>query len=188
MPLSITDYFQVMQRRDFLRDHQYRVSALVYEGLILSLDELVYLTTSEIPNRTVNSVPVPFMGLNFNVPGTAQYAGTINLTFYCDQPQVIRSIAEAMSYATFDDRYSGGAYTVSSENRMTFYTYDNTSPDSVTTQYSLIGIYPTVVGAMATNTTGQGTALTLPVTFAYQFWEKETQPVPVQAPARVPTP
>ena len=71
MPLSITDYFQVMQRRDFLRDHQYRISALVYEGFILSLDELVYLTTSEIPNRTVNSVPVPFMGLNFNVPGTA---------------------------------------------------------------------------------------------------------------------
>ena len=98
MALNITDYFKVMQARDFLRNHQYRVSALQYEGYLLGPDSLVYLKTAEIPNRTINSVAVPFMGLNFSVPGTAQYAGTMDLTFYCDQPQIIRSFFEAISF------------------------------------------------------------------------------------------
>ena len=112
MAQDIQKYFQVMQQRDFLRNHQYRVSGLIYEGFSLGEDSLVYLKTAEVPNRTINVVSVPFMGLNFSVPGTAQYAGTMELTFYCDQPQIIRSFFEAISFATFDDRTSGGAYTV----------------------------------------------------------------------------
>jgi repressor of nif and glnA expression len=73
MPLAITDYFETMQQRDFLRRHQYRVSSLTYKGLSFTEQDLVYLRTGEIPNRTINSVPVPFMGLQFQVPGTVQY-------------------------------------------------------------------------------------------------------------------
>ena len=173
MSLTITDYFRVMQERDFLRNHQYRVSGFTYEGFALTETDLVYLKTSEVPNRTINSVPVPFMGLNFSVPGTAQYAGTMELSFYCDQPQIIRSMFEAMSFATFDDRTSGGTYTVNAANRLTFRTYDNSSPESVTTQYTLIGVYPTVVGNLSMDTTGQGETVAFNATIAYQFWQKD---------------
>lgn len=172
MALNITNYFRVMQQRDFLRNHQYRVSGFIYEGFQLGEDSLVYLKTAEIPNRTINSVPVPFMGLNFSVPGTAQYAGTMDLTFYCDQPQIIRSFFEAISFATFDDRQSGGAYTVNQSNLLSFYTYNNVSPETVTTGYTLVGIYPTTVGNLAMDTTGQGDVLNFTATIAYQYWEK----------------
>ena len=172
MALNITDYFRVMQERDFLRNHQYRVTGFIYEGFILGQDSLVYLKTAEVPTRTVNSVAVPFMGLNFSVPGTAQYAGTMALTFYCDQPQIIRDTFERMSFATFDNRQSGGAYTVNAANSLTFITYNNFSPETVTTQYNLVGIYPTEVGALTMDTTGTGEALSFQVTLAYQYWDK----------------
>lgn len=161
-----------MQQRDFLRNHQYRVSGLIYEGFQLGEDSLVYLKTAEVPNRTINSVAVPFMGLNFSVPGTAQYAGTIELSFYCDQPQIIRSFFESISFATFDDRQSGGAYTVNRANLLSFYTYNNVSPESLTTGYTLIGIYPTVVGPLTMDTTGTGETVSFNATIAYQYWEK----------------
>lgn len=190
MPLNITEYFNVMQQRDFLRNHQYRISNLIYEGFSLTETDLVYLRTAEIPSRTINSVPVPFMGLNFSVPGTAQYAGTMDLTFYCDQPQVIRSFFEAISYATFDNRSSGGAYTVSQSNVLSFYTYNNISTEVQTTGYTLIGIYPTSVGALSMDTTGQGDVLTFTASVAYQFWEKvfPSAVVGPLTPARVPVP
>ena len=182
MPLNITDYFRVMQERDFLRNHQYRVTSFRYEGFELGPDSLVYLKTAELPSRTINSVAVPFMGLNFSVPGTAQYAGTMDLTFYCDSPQIIRNFFEGISFATFDDRQSGGAYTVKQENVMTFITYNNVSPDTVVTQYTLIGLYPTSVGAIAMDTTGNGDVVNFTAQIAYQYWEKslpgENQNVP----------
>jgi hypothetical protein len=172
MPLNITDYFRVMQERDFLRNHQYRVNSFLYEGFQLGPDSLVYLKTAELPSRTINSVAVPFMGLNFSVPGTAQYAGTMDLTFYCDSPQIIRNFFEGISFATFDNRTSGGAYTVRQENVMSFYTYNNVSPDEVVTQYTLVGIYPTSVGAIAMDTTGNGEVVSFTAQIAYQYWEK----------------
>ena len=172
MPLNITNYFRVMQERDFLRNHQYRVNSFIYEGFELGPDSLVYLKTAELPSRTINSVAVPFMGLNFSVPGTAQYAGTMDLTFYCDSPQIIRNFFEGISFATFDDRQSGGAYTVKNTNVLSFYTYDNASPDSVVTAYTLVGIYPTSVGNIAMDTTGNGEVVNFTAQIAYQYWEK----------------
>lgn len=172
MPLNITDYFRVMQERDFLRNHQYRVSSFIYEGFELGPDSLIYLKTAELPSRTINSVAVPFMGLNFSVPGTAQYAGTMDLTFYCDNPQIIRNFFEGISFATFDNRTSGGAYTVRNTNVLSFYTYDNSSPDTVVTSYTLVGIYPTSVGAIAMDTTGNGEVVNFTAQIAYQYWEK----------------
>lgn len=178
MALNINKYFQVMQERDFLRNHQYRVSGLIYEGYSLGEDSLIYLKTAEVPNRTINVVNVPFMGLNFSVPGTAQYAGTMELSFYCDQPQIIRSFFEAISFATFDDRFSGGAYTVNGANLLSFYTYNNVSPDAKTTEYTLVGIYPTVVGPLTMDTTGTGETVAFNATIAYQYWVKG-RPTPV---------
>lgn len=180
MPLTITDYFRVMQQRDFLRDHQYRVSALTYETFTLGLDSLVYLKSAQVPSRKISTAAVPFMGLNFTVPGTAQYDGTIDLTFYCDQPQIIRAFFEGISYATFDDRLSSGAYTVNQANVLTFYTYSNVSTELPTTQYTLVGIYPITVGALTMDTTGSGNVVSFTAQLGYQFWEKSQIPVPQQ--------
>jgi hypothetical protein len=126
------------------------------------------------------------MGLNFSVPGTAQYAGTMDLQFYCDQPQIIRSFFEGISFATFDERQSGGAYTVKQENVLSFYTYNNVSAESPTTQYTLIGIYPTVVGNLGMDTTGSGDVVNFTATIAYQFWTKTQIQNPLVAAAQRP--
>lgn len=185
MPLTINDYFDKMQKRDFLREMQYRVTVLNYGDIAVTLDDLVYLKTGDIPSRTITQVPVPFMGLNFSVPGTVQYPGTMNLTFYCDQPQIIRSTFEAMSYAAFDDRYSGGSYTVQRTDTLIFQTFDNAGPENITTQYLLEGIYPTEVGAITMDTTGNGQTTTLSVTIAYQYWTKLTAPVQTRSASNI---
>lgn len=172
MSLNITDYFEVMQQRDFLRTNQYRVAALTYKGISLTEQDLVYLRTGDIPSRTIQQVDVPYMGLNFKVPGTAQYQGTMQLSFYCDQPQIIRGIFEQMSFTTFDDDISGGQYTVAGSDILTFRTFNQTSPESTTTAYSLIGIFPTEVGTIQMDTTSNGTVANFTATIAYQYWRK----------------
>ena len=57
-----------------------------------------------------------------------------------------------------------------------------TYAQTVVTQYTLIGLYPTSVGAIAMDTTGNGDVVNFTAQIAYQYWEKslpgENQNVP----------
>lgn len=173
MAQDLRRYFQTVQERDFLRDHQFRVSSLMYRGqAMLTEKELVYIKSASLPGRSVNSVAVPFMGLNFKVPGTAQYTDQYQLTFYCDSPGIIRNIWEAFSFAVFDDRKSFGNYNVQANDVLSFYQYDQRGVEAVTNEYTLIGIFPTNIGDIDHAPTGNGDTRQLSVTLAYQFWRK----------------
>jgi len=98
---TIADFYRVAVERDFARDFQFRVLSIDSGGsssVTFDEDDLVYCTTANLPARQVTNVAVPYMGLNFNIPGNATYPGSDNysLQFYCDQNSQIRQKFEDM--------------------------------------------------------------------------------------------
>ena len=69
--LGIENFYQRAVQQGFARDYQFRV--LRFGQWIPDPQESLYITTATMPGRTVTAVGVPFMGLNFQVPGAANY-------------------------------------------------------------------------------------------------------------------
>ena len=76
---TISDFYRVAQERDFSRDFQFRVLNIQNDdgSVAITEDDLVYAKGGSIPGRTINVTDVPYMGLNFKVPGAATYSGEI---------------------------------------------------------------------------------------------------------------
>ena len=112
---TISDFYRVAVERDFARDFQFRVLSIDSGGastVTFDEDDLVYCTAANLPARAITNVAVPYMGLNFNVPGNATYPGSegYTLNFYRDQNSVLRQKFEDMSRDIFDDATSTGNY------------------------------------------------------------------------------
>jgi len=91
----IQDFYRVAQNREFARDYSFRVLSINTGGassVEFDQDDLVYIKTASLPERSISNVTVPYMGLNFNVPGNATYPGSdaYSLTFYADAQSKIR--------------------------------------------------------------------------------------------------
>jgi len=170
MAQDITNFYSTVQRRDFARQFQFRVIQLANTNF--GEDSLVYLETASLPGRAINNVQVPFMGLNFNVPGTASYPGSDSyaVTFRCDQKYDIRSVLEAQTFNTFDDQTSSGDYNIARGTSVI--TLDLLGKDLNTTvrQYTLYGAYVVSVGESTYNLGDNGAIVTVPATLAYQYW------------------
>ena len=125
MPITtqkIMNFYQVAQARDFTRNFQFRVHSIIDRGApVVTTEDLLYVTTAALPARTVTSVPVPYMGLQFNVPGAATYPGSESyaITFRSDSEQIIRRVMENWNRAVFDDQTSTGSYRMFSTSRLT---------------------------------------------------------------------
>ena len=92
---GIQDFYRVAQDRDFTRDFQFRVLDVSDRGSpVLTQDDLVYATAANLPGREIANIPTPYMGLQFNLPGTASYpdSGGYSLTFRSDSENQIRTI------------------------------------------------------------------------------------------------
>lgn len=169
----LMDFYQVAQQRDFTRQFQFRVTEIRDRGApIVTQDDLLYVVSGTLPGRAINNVQVPYMGLQFNVPGAVQYPNSAgyNLTFRSDQEQVIRRIFENWQRSTFDDTSSTGAYRMFSSSRMTLDLLD--SGFNTLRQYVLHGVYCQQVGEMSFNTTNAGEVVEFQATLAYQFWTR----------------
>ena len=70
MSQTIQDFLRVSQQRDFARDYMLRVTAIGNDTF--NEEDFVYITTATLPDRTVQNQAVPYMGLDFNVPGTVK--------------------------------------------------------------------------------------------------------------------
>lgn len=168
---GIQDFYRVAQQRDFSRDFQLRVMDITDHGTPqLSQDDLVYVRTAKLPGRSITPAPVPYMGLEFTVPGAAKYPGSAEyaLEFYADEELVVRNTIYNWTVRTFSDDTSGGNYGISDASRMTLALLD--MQDNVTQTFVLHGVYPVLVGEIQYDMTGDGKAVVLPVTIAYQFW------------------
>jgi hypothetical protein len=168
MAQNISDFYRVAQQNDFARQFQFRLVQLANTNF--GEDEFVYVETANLPGRSITNVQVPFMGLQFNVPGTATYPGSdaYNVTFRCDQSYNIRAVLENATFNTFDDGTSTGDYNIARNSSVI--TLNLLSKNGTTArQYTLYGAYVVSVGESTFNLGDSGTIQTVPATLAYQY-------------------
>ena len=175
MPLAeqgIQNFYDAARASDFARDFQFRILQLgpnIYNSQLQ--DRLVFLTTATLPNRSITNQPVPFMGLQFNVPGSATYPGSEGwgVTFRCPQDFAIRRTLESWTRDTFDDETSTGDYTIPSRASVIHLSLMNNAGASIR-EYILYGVYCQSLGDMSYNLEGSGAPVTFTATLAYQYW------------------
>jgi hypothetical protein len=170
MAQTITDFYRVAQQRGFSRDYMLRV--LEIGDARFNEDDFLYITTKQLPNRTIANQTAPYMGLVFNVPGTAVYAGSDAwvATFRNDIRGDIRSKFEAWQRQDiFDDQSSTGNINVPGPDR---YIVLQQVDDKLVPQntYKLWGVYIKELGTVAYDAQGNGALTTFEATLAYQYW------------------
>jgi len=174
---SISDFYRVATERDFARDFQFRVLSIDSGGAssqTFDEDDLVYCTAGSLPAREITNVPVPYMGLNFNLPGNATYPDSqgYSLQFYCDQNSQIRQKFEDMSRDIFDDATSTGNYFTPRASASINLVQLDTQLDEVA-GYKLVGASVRNVGAIEYNiSAGTGTQVTFGATMAYHYFQR----------------
>lgn len=174
----ITDFYNKVQRTDFARLFQFRLLQFFDDRFN---DDLIYVEAATLPGRAINNVQVPFMGLQFNVPGTANYPGSQSypVTFRCDSTYNLRDRLESKLFQTFDDETSTGTYSVGNGGN----TSDIANTDSnlihlqlldskmeAIRNYQLIGAYLQSLGDFAYDIKDGGSIVTIQATIAYQYW------------------
>jgi hypothetical protein len=163
--MSIQDFYAAAQAQEFARDFQFRVRTL---GPFVESD-LLYITTATLPGKEITNQPVPFMGLDFNVPGSVKYTGsdTWDINFRCDEGLNIRNKLENWIKEIFDDENSTGKYGVPTEQASMDLLGKDLNPIR---RYNFIGIYPKTLGPLNYDIQGDGKPLDFTATFAYQYW------------------
>lgn len=171
MPQNITSFYKVAQTRDFARQFQFRLIQFGNTGFLE--DDLVYVETASLPGRQINNITVPYMGLQFNVPGTAAYPGSAgyNVTFRCDQNYDLRSVLEQATFDTFNDNSSTGNYNTPSDgSQLIMQLFDKNL--TTVNEYTLFGVYIQNLADTAYDIKDTGTVALINATIAYQFWRK----------------
>lgn len=174
---TINDFYRVALQRDFARNFQFRLLSINTGGassITFDENDLVYLTAATLPARSIQNVAVPYMGLNFNIPGVATYDGSesYNLTFYCDSKSLIRRKFEDWSRDTFDDATSTGNYFTPRQNAIIDMVQLDTQLNKVS-QYQLVGVSVRNVGAIEYDmSAGTGDVVRFPATIAYHYFRR----------------
>jgi hypothetical protein len=176
MPVDqdIQKFYNIAIGRDFSRDFLFRVTSLQLPGIpALTDDELIYAKAAALPGRNIGNVAVPYMGLNFNIPGSVEYPGSdgYSLEFYLDANTRLRTFFERASRVMFDDQSSTGAYgTPGSDSYITLAQLDKKlEPLSV---YKLVGASIRNIENIEYNmSAGKGETVTVSTTIAYHYYE-----------------
>lgn len=166
---GINSFYRTAMNRGFARDFQFRVTQM---GDWLLTDEMLYLESASMPGRTINAIAVPYLGLNFQVPGAANYNsnGGWQVTFRCDETLQVRNFLENWSYSIFDDRTSKGANLPdnSNKNLVELVAIDNLG--NARKKIQLFGAWCQQVGDIQYSLAGTGTVVKVVATIAYQYW------------------
>ena len=175
---GIENFYDTAIVKDFARKNLFRVLSL--GGTRFNTQELLYVTSTTLPGRSITNIPVPFMGLSFNVPGTATYPNSQGwqITFRMPSNLSIRRKFEDWTRYTFDDRTSTGAYTVPSkdaQNQVVMVLLDKKG--NPLREYTLYGVYCQNVGDLAVDLTNAGEVLEQQATLAYQYWRLTTETI-----------
>lgn len=173
--LGIGAFYRQALNKDFSRDHQMRVISIGPGGFI-GPDDNVYITTANLPGYAIANQAVPFMGMQFNIPGSGNFPGSDAwaITFRCDAQLNLRQKVIDWQKSVFnafpdDALNSVGAYGPKGTDtyaKLAVFDRDGKTVRGIT----LIGCYPTLVGDIAYDSTQNGNVVTLPVTLAYQWW------------------
>lgn len=169
---DINNFFQQALNKDFARTNLFRVLYISSgaTNILFDQQDLVYITTATLPTRSINNIKVPYMGLSFNVPGTANYpqSDSWQVTFRMPQDLSIRSKLELWTRGTFDDATSTGAYNLRDLGNIGIALMGKDG--SVLRVYNLIGAYCVSLGNYTLNATAAGEIVEQQATIAYQYW------------------
>lgn len=176
---TIGNFYDRAVAREFSRDFLFRVLNITFAGgAVFNEDELIYAKTAKLPARNLTNVQAKYMGLNFNIPGSATYPGSdaYAITFYCDANSLLRNKFLQESRRVFDDATSTGDYNIASRaSSITLLQLDK-ALEPVST-FRLVGVGIRNVGEIAYNMAdGTGQPVTFDATIAYHFFE-ENAPV-----------
>jgi hypothetical protein len=173
----ITDFYRVAANREFARDYNFRVLNINTGGvsnITFDNDDLVYVKTATLPERSITNVTVPYMGLNFNVPGNATYPGSdaYTLTFYADAKSQIRQKFEQWSQDVFNDATSTGNYFSPKQTAVIDLVQLDNQMNKIA-QYQLVGVSVRSVGPLAYNIAeGTGNTVEFTATLSFHYWRK----------------
>jgi hypothetical protein len=171
--MSIQKFYTNAAQKDFARVFQFRLR--FFNNVAFDENHLTYVETAALPGRSITNVPVPYMGLSFNVPGTVSYPGSAGyaITFRCDSDYDIRSALEAATFNAFDEATSTGDYSLpGSRSQIGMELLDkNMVPVRF---YTLFGVYVQSLADTGYDIKDTGTVQTVNATIAYQFWRAGT--------------
>jgi len=174
MGMGLGGFYTQALSRDFSRDFQMRVLS-IGPGVLNQADN-VLITSTTLPGYQINNQVVPFMGLQFNVPGSGSFPGSAGwaVTFRCDQQLNIRQKLIVWQQSIFNAFPYEAGESVGAYGPKGFETVANVivfDRDGKTARgMKLVGIYPVTVGDITYDTTGSGKEVTLQATLAYQWW------------------
>jgi hypothetical protein len=174
---GISNFYNAAANNDFMRTNLFRIISL--GGVRFTANELLYLTSTTLPGRAITNIQVPFMGLVFNVPGTANYpnSGAWNVSFRVPQNLSIRRKFEQWTRDVFNDIDSSGSYSIPSadaSNQVVLTLIDKVGTPIRT--YTLYGAYCQSVGDVNMDITTSGEVMVQQATLAYQYWQLSNNP------------
>lgn len=167
--MSIQQFYTVAQNRDFARLFQFRI--IEFGDILFDRNHLAYVETASLPGRAISNIPVTYMGMDFNTPGTVKYPGSANYSvqFRCDANYNIRAALEAATFNIFDESLSQGTYGVPGErNKLVMELFDK-NLDTVRT-YTLFGVWTQSLGDVSYDVKDIGQVQTVAATLSYQYW------------------
>jgi len=187
-PQTIQKFYTVAAKQDFARKFQFRLNS--FANINFLTEHYTYVETASLPGRQISNIPVPYMGLQFNVPGTASYPGSAgyNVTFRCDQNYDLRAALEGALFNTFDEYTSSGDYSLPAAASTTGLGGNTLTMELLDKQlnpiryYTLYGVWIQSIADEAYDVKDNGSVVMINATLAYQFWRAgAASPVPQNA-------
>ena len=173
---TIQNFYTQAQTKDFARDNLFRVLNISFgEGTTISFDEddLVYAKTATLPGKDITTQTVPYMGLDFNVPGVTKYTGSADykITFRCDESYDLRNRFLQVLNDTFNDADSTGSYFMPTAESVIDLALLDKELDRVA-QFQLVGVAIKNVGALTYDVTADGKVQDFDVSVTYHYFRQ----------------
>jgi hypothetical protein len=173
---TIQNFYTQAQTKDFARDNLFRVLNISFgEGTAINFDEddLVYAKTATLPGKDITTQTVPYMGLDFNVPGVTKYTGSgdYKITFRCDESYDLRNRFLQVMNDTFNDADSTGSYFMPTGESVIDLALLDKELDRVA-QFQLVGVAIKNVGPLNYDVTSEGKVQDFDVSVTYHYFRQ----------------
>ena len=173
---NIQNFYRAAADKDFSRDFLFRVTQMQLQGVpALEEGDLIYVKSASLPGRTIGNVPVPYMGLNLNIPGSVTYPNSeaYALSFYLDANSSLRNYFETASRALFDDQTSTGEYGTPDDDFFIQLAQLDKELEPVA-EYKLVGASLRSISNIGYEiASGTGATVSIDATVSYHFYTKE---------------
>lgn len=172
---GLQDFYRVASERGFARDFHFRVTQI--GDTKLGDNDLVYVRSASIPNRTINSENVYYRGFKFNVPMAVEYdSESWSIEILMDRDYQIYNVLETWHKNYYNENTFAGTEMPASDKLIELIAVNDNF--DVLKKFRLYGCFPKELGELQFNLAGQGAPISLKLSLAYQYWNSETLKLP----------